>query len=221
MSAPATAIRSLQEALDHVVVGVAELSSGIAALEQATGLRAVPGGRHATGATHNALVRLGARTYLELLAPWFDDPVGDDAWAHKARACAAPRVLALAVTAARPLTEIRRAVQSAGWDEVTFTRGSRRAPDGSRFLWQVAYPNPARSGVATPFVIDWQGGAHPSVALPLDGRVRLSEIRIRHPDPDLLSARLRTFDLQAPIARGAEEVRLLLETSGGQRELHS
>ncbi len=55
--------------LDHVVWAVPNLQMGIEAFEQLTGVNPVKGGVHPDYGTHNALVRIGEKSYLELLAP--------------------------------------------------------------------------------------------------------------------------------------------------------
>ena len=55
--------------IDHLVIGVADLDAGIREFEELTGIRPAYGGEHPNLGTHNALISLGNRTYLELLAP--------------------------------------------------------------------------------------------------------------------------------------------------------
>ncbi len=55
--------------IDHLVIGVADLDAGIREFEELTGIRPVYGGEHPNLGTHNALISLGDRTYLEILAP--------------------------------------------------------------------------------------------------------------------------------------------------------
>ena len=60
-------------ALDHLVVAARDLETGAAWLEERLGARLSAGGRHADMGTHNRLLRLGERRYLELIAI---DPAG-------------------------------------------------------------------------------------------------------------------------------------------------
>ncbi len=54
--------------LDHVIIGVPDLDAAMADY-RALGFTVNYGGRHASGATHNALICFSDGTYLELLAP--------------------------------------------------------------------------------------------------------------------------------------------------------
>jgi hypothetical protein len=53
---------------DHLVVAAASLASGAAWLERRLGVPLQPGGQHSAMGTHNRLLRLGADSYLELIA---------------------------------------------------------------------------------------------------------------------------------------------------------
>lgn len=54
--------------LDHVIIAVDELDAAVEDY-RALGFTVIYGGRHANGATHNALICFQDGTYLELLAP--------------------------------------------------------------------------------------------------------------------------------------------------------
>ena len=65
---------------DHIILGCKDLDEGIAYMEKLSGYRAAMGGSHPGRGTRNALLKLGYKSYLEILAP---DPEQKELVWHK------------------------------------------------------------------------------------------------------------------------------------------
>src|SRR4028119_652971 len=65
--------------LDHVVILVNDLAQAVIEYQH-QGFTVVPGGTHADGLTHNALIVLNDGVYLELIAFVDPDDLRDNIW---------------------------------------------------------------------------------------------------------------------------------------------
>ena len=173
-------IRALE--LDHLVVAAATLAQGCDYVESGLGARPQPGGKHATMGTHNALLGLGPRAYLEVIAidpegvaparpRWFDL---DDVRMRAALA-EGPRLIHFVART----SDLDAAVRSARHDPGAITAFAR-----GEFRWRLTVPDdghlPERGLVPT--MIQWQGDAHPADRLP-DASLRVVALAGEHPEP--------------------------------------
>lgn len=189
---PATA------AVDHLLLGMANLDEGIAWLEQLTGVRAMFGGSHPGAGTRNALLALGDRRYLELLAPdpaqtRFHFPLALDRLAE-------PRLLTWAAVT-NDINQVVDLAQKANCAVQGPHAGSRTRPDGLRLHWQtLTIVNSLRDGdvAPMPFFIEWGAGTvHPSHDAPAGCTLR--SLEFTHPAAADLAALFNQLGVAAVV----------------------
>jgi len=183
--------------LDHLILGASDLALGIRWVEERTGIRAALGGVHAGRGTHNALLSLGPRCYLEILAP---DPAQQKlAWFHNLPDLVEPR---LAGWMAHPgdLAPIAERLRNA---RVSFDRPheySRQRPDGRTLRWELLRLTDDASGVL-PILIEWNSDStHPADDAPAG--CSLVHFEIAGPDPKQVQKTLRAVGIALPITLG-------------------
>jgi hypothetical protein len=173
--------------VDHILLAVHDLQSGIDEYERLTGVRAQLGGAHPGRGTQNALVSLGSATYLEILAPNPADSAGS-----RVQAELAPYVTLTPYDWAVRNEDLEALVQSLGEEGVrtgAIQPGARIRSDGARLQWRtLGLVAPAHPLV--PFFIQWAAfSPHPATTSPEGCTLR--ELRFEDPGPDELR---RTFD---------------------------
>jgi hypothetical protein len=160
--------------LDHLVAAARTLDEGSDWLLERLGVRPVEGGKHAFMGTHNRLLRIGPREYLEVIAVDPDAPPPSR-----------PRWFALDTPEMQERLEqgpalIHWVVRS---DDID--RDARAWPDALEVIaasrgdyrWRIGIPAdghiPCGGRCATP--IQWDGALHPADRLP-DSGCRLVEL---------------------------------------------
>lgn len=181
-------------ALDHLVVAGATLAQAIEYVADLTGIAARIGGQHAAMGTHNALVRLGRRVFLELIATdpslprparprWFDldDPALQLALGEQ------PRLIHWVARTG----DLERTVAAAKHEAGAIHPMSR-----GEFRWRITIPEDGRRpgrGVL-PTLIQWDVAKHPADGLPDDG-ASLVELAASHPSPETIRPALAALGL--------------------------
>ena len=184
---------------DHLVYLVADLNEAVRWFSD-RGIPVSPGGRHLTRGTHNALVRLGPRSYLELLAVDPDTHISAPRWMGIDLPAPLPRISRWAVHAGAKITEQARLLGS----HPEVQAGERRLPSGKTLRWRLSDPGTAPAVDVLPFLIDWGGpeAPHPTDALPEVG-VELETLRLLHPDPGAVNGVLPQLGLTQKAVRAA------------------
>ena len=161
--------------LDHLMWGAPTLEEGMAEAERLFGVPAAPGGVHPGGGTQNALLSLGDRYYLEIIAP---DPN------QNLRGTFGERIASLEgcglITWAAAAPDLAGLAERAAALEIT-ARGpaatERRTPEGELLKWELLFLGGHRFPGLVPFFIDWLATPHPATTNPVAGQFRGLEIR--------------------------------------------
>ena len=211
------ALRPATEALDHLIVAVADLDRGIAWLEEKSGVRAMIGGSHPGRGTRNALLSLGAGHYLEIVAPDPAQPESKQGEPAEMAKLQQPLLGGWAVTSKDLAADLAR-IRAAGLEVAGPFPGGRNRPDGRKLSWQTAFASgPLAANL--PFLIEWGAdSAHPSGDAPALGKVEA--LAIRHPDPEALRAALVRMGIDATVEKGeAFQIRARIATPKGPIDL--
>lgn len=204
--------------IDHLVFAVADLNEGIAQLEALTGVRAQFGGAHPGQGSHNAVMALGPRAYLEILAP---DPAQPNPRSLPSLGLSETRRSRMVGWAlvAPDLEGLIASAGAKGFPMVGPTPGGRQRPDGYQLSWRIgALADPRIGGGLAPFFIDWGTTEHPTVGSPKGAR--LVSLRAQYPDKQSMQAVLDALDIPLMIEAGAEPALIaVLDTPRGRIEL--
>ncbi|HET6348809.1 MAG TPA: VOC family protein [Candidatus Krumholzibacteria bacterium] len=205
----------LKSAIDHLVITASSRALGSDYVAEVLGVVPQPGGEHPRMGTHNALVRLGEATYLEVIAVnlaaaapararWFglDDMLPS----------APPRLVTWVVRT----SDIQKASTLA-----PFSLGKIETMTREALAWRITIPEDGRMPLegAAPSLIQWSGETHPARALP-DVGCTLEELQIEHPRPKLLESLLREIGFNGPVVvsraeSGRTRLAARIRTPGG------
>jgi len=199
--------------LDHILLGCNDLDRGIALVEENTGVRPAIGGVHPGRGTRNALLSLGERRYLEIIAP---DPA-QNAIVHypQLRSMIEPRLIGWAVhppditAVAKQLRENQ--IAFAGPDD-----GSRKRPDGRVLTWKTVNLADDRHGLL-PFFIEWSADTvHPSADAAKG--CTLDYLELMSVDPEELASTFKRIGLDVAVEH-SDKTRLRALITGPKGDL--
>lgn len=199
--------------LDHIIIGCNDLDRGIDFVKEATGVRAKLGGVHPGRGTRNALLSLGVRRYLEIIAP--DSSQGSVVHFPQILGMTEPRLIGWA---AHPgdLDALAKKIRAAGIAFEGPTPGSRARADGTVLNWKTINLADDRHGLL-PFFIEWSADTeHPSKDT--SAHCTLEYFQIMSADPDELSSTFKKMGLDLPVQR-SDKPRLRALLSGPKGDL--
>jgi len=167
---------------------------------------------HPGRGTQNALLTLGERRYLEIIAP---DPKQEKIEQHsEIREMHDPRLIGWAAHT-DDIAALAKRAAAAGITGFGPIDGSRVRPDGETLRWKVFGLSDDQGGLL-PFFIEWsRDSVHPSVDAPSGGR--LVRFTSATPKPDELAEACRKLGVELTIERG-EKPQLRARVSGPKGE---
>lgn len=178
---------------DHLVVAAATLDHGCDWIEEKLGMRPVRGGQHVAMGTHNAVLALGRRLYLEVIAidpslpapprpRWFDLDAAD----LQATLADGPRLV----------TWVARTDDIAAFAQRVPDLGAILPMTRGEWSWRITVPADGHrpSQGLVPTLLQWDGSAHPADRLPESG-CRLVALAGEHPDPAPVRATIAALGL--------------------------
>ena len=202
--------------LDHLVVTARTLDEGAAYVEAVLGVKLSPGGHHPHMGTHNLLLSLGPKAYLEVIA--IDPearPPDRPRWFNLDSFDQAPRMNNWVCQTDHLDAALEEAPEGTG-EPYELSRGD--------FAWTMAIPSNGRLPFdeAMPALIEWDvASPHPARRLP-DLGVRLERLDVFHPDAQNVMAHFPALATLARVAvRKGPEKRLIatIATQEGSRVL--
>jgi len=201
--------------LDHILLGCNDLERGIAFVEERTGVKAAFGGVHPGRGTQNALLSLGERHYLEIIAP--DPQQSSDEHASRLRKMTGPQLIGWAIHPGN-LQDFASRLRKAGISTHGPTPGSRKRPDGRELQWATLALENDGDGLL-PFSIEWGAETvHPSVDAPKG--CALKEFWVESPEPEKLAKQFAVIGVEVEAKQG-DRARLHARVAGptGEMEL--
>lgn len=199
--------------VDHIIYAVADLDQSVKKFKEATDLQVFPGGEHQDRGTHNAILRIGDKTYLEFLAKKkSSQPFHSQTW------------MGLDLLQEDKITRWSLASDNVEQESLFLKKfkeplaniviGSRAKKDGSMLNWLMTSSMPAPEVEPAPFLIDWKNSVHPTAELPLQCKIK--SFSIEHSESDLLKKLLEKLACPLEVYTANESsLKLTLETPKG------
>jgi hypothetical protein len=204
--------------LDHILLGCHDLKRGIDFVERHTGVGAAFGGVHPGRGTQNALLSLGTRRYLEVIAP---DPqqTTDNPLAKHLKNLNEPHLVGWAAHSG-DMQALAGDLAKAGIAADGPTPGSRKRPDGRVLHWKTLNLRDDGKGLL-PFFIEWSADTvHPSEDAPKG--CQLSSFELHIPDPAALAKTTAKIGLTVRILAGpTAQLRAVISGPKGKLDLTS
>lgn len=184
--------------IDHLIYADPDLDAAVATLHRRFGVEATGGGQHPGRGTHNKLLALGPRTYLELVAPDPSQPDPSRPRPYGVEGITHGGLVGWAV-AVEDIEAARARARSNGYDPGPVIEGHREDVTGRVLHWRVT-ANAEAAGVI-PFLINWGEARHPAVDAPVG--LSLDSLSVLHPRPSEIRTVLAALGVDVEVRQAA------------------
>lgn len=210
--------------LDHIVIACADLNDGVEWVEQRLGARPLAGGKHVAMGTHNALLKLGERAYLEVIAT---DPDGVTPARPRWFSLDEPEMQTSLAAGPRLITWAVRCESLANACARVPDLGEILSMSRSEFRWHIAVPETGSLawGGVLPTAIQWlqadDGTVHHPCDVLEDSGCELVRLQLSHPAAVLgtngIMGMFRALKIMGPVdlAPGPKMLAATIRTPGG------
>jgi hypothetical protein len=203
--------------VDHLIFAGPVLEDGIDLIEERTGIRPAPGGRHPNWGTWNASIGLGPSTYLEVIAP---DPESNVSAVQRPSVFNHGETFRLNgwIAKCSDIDTASKKALEAGFDLGPVIEGSRSRPDGVTLHWRLTDPMHRNCDGIVPVLIDWGDTPHPASSVPAG--CHLQELHLAHPDVEMATAILMAIGIPCQVQEAeSPSLRAVIATPAGVTEL--
>ncbi len=192
----------MKNRLDHLVYAVPDLDEGISFIKDLLGIEVYPGGQHPRFGTHNAIVRIGNHTYLEIISSDPSNPKEFPLWMGISNVTSPGRLTRWAIS--HPLNEsVMKGLKSYNEALAHISIGEREKPDGSTLVWKLTPPISHPMIESCPFFINWPEGIHPTTSLPM--QCELTEIKVFSRRSKKINGFLNNLRMEFQLKQGDED----------------
>ncbi len=196
--------------LDHFVLAISDLERGMDEFERLTNVRPAFGGEHVLLGTHNALVSLGNKQYLEVLAPRPGAELHDVFRGVENYEHLTPFRWSVATT---NVATTRAQLLDAGFVVKPSIPGERTTADGRTLRWTMLFLDESHD-VNAPFFIEWTADTtHPSTTTPTGCSLRSYSVSAI--DDERLRQLCAAANLQVAVIQGQPSMQIDLASPAG------
>ena len=200
--------------IDHIVWLISDLDEGMALFKEKTGVEPTFGGYHTAQGTKNALIKIGTKSYFEILAPDPDSHIDAKRWMG-IDLIKEPLITRWAFGTDRIQHHadiLKRYNKNLG----EITAGQRKTSSDEIIKWQMTLPYHEPLIDLAPFFIDWsKSPIHPTDQLP-EVNLSIDQIELSSEKPDLMHDLLNQLGItNYHVAQGPERISISLNSPKG------